>query len=63
MTVKPYFTKSFVHITDYRVVMDTKIQLSWDLYEATDRMWWYNYLEYITTEKYDSNGKVGTSNW
>ena len=34
-----------------------KTQLSWDLYEATDRMWWYDHFRHTTIEKYDDSEK------
>ena len=45
------FTHHKLHSSD-----GNKTQLSRDLYGATDSMWLYNRLRYITTEKYD-NGK------
>ena len=36
--------------------METKTQLSRYLFEAVDRVWWYNQLKHTTTEKYENNG-------
>ena len=37
--------------------MEMKSHLSWDLYEATDRIWWYNHFRHTTNEKYDDSEK------
>ena len=29
----------------------------WGLYEATERLWWYDHIRRMTTEKYDYNGE------
>ena len=44
---------------DCKVVMEIKSPLSWDLYEATDRIWWYNHFRHTTIEKYDNSEKDG----
>ena len=37
--------------------METKTQLSWNIYETTDKIWWHNHLRHAAMESYDNNGK------
>ena len=37
--------------------METQTQPSRDIYEATDRIVWYNHLRLTTAEKYDNDEK------
>ena len=58
-TIRPWWTQLFAPIIDCTAVMETESQLSRDLYEGTDQIWFYNHLWHATTKKYDNNGKGG----
>ena len=49
---------SLAHIVDGTVAMETTLQLSRDIYKATDRIWWYYRIRHAHSQaKSDSGGR------
>ena len=42
-------------------INENKTQLSWNLYEATDRKWWYKHIRHAAMENMTTMGKIDIS--